>query len=373
MFKGIRQHPVIVGFVAVAGFFVAATAYLATLWPVFFKDTVLDVLARRDVQVTAPSVYGALVIALGFVVIVLQLVLIRTVRVGLASRLPYPTVRIFRHKEARKHSDAVFHQIHDRFTEAGWRVEGSNTDLPQHDNGIRLAGRSGYEREAAKWGLQALGIEWIPDERPSPPEVLEIIVGRYENKAERERSGPLVSGSHEWRPADANESRGKLEIRFETAGAYRRFHHPRTHIRFGVYNDSDIAVDNLEVSLIEIQPQPSWQSLNLDLPYSVRWADLNAQNGSHRINPRTDVLFDILWFWKPSEAVAGYDLMVDGIDTKRLPPTIPAYTDLKAAIGVRDGEHWHMTYRITAANADSKQAVFFVERVGGEMRATRIT
>jgi hypothetical protein len=90
------------------------------------------------------------------------------------------TVRIFRHKEARKHSDAVFQRIHDLFSNAGWRVEPGNTDLPQHDNGIRIAGRAGYERETAKWGLTTLGIDWIVDERSDPPETLEVIVGRYD-------------------------------------------------------------------------------------------------------------------------------------------------------------------------------------------------
>jgi hypothetical protein len=96
---------------------------------------------------------------------------------------PYPTVLIFRHKEARKHNDAVFHRIRAHFADAGWRVESSNTDLPEHENGIRVAGKAGYEREAAKWALASLGIEWIPDERINPPEILQVIVGRYEDKA----------------------------------------------------------------------------------------------------------------------------------------------------------------------------------------------
>jgi len=96
---------------------------------------------------------------------------------------PYPTVRIFRHKEGRKHNDEVFHQVFDFFEKAGWRVEGGSTDLPQHENGIRIAGKAGYDLEAVKWGLTVLGIEPVVDARPNPPEVLEVIVGRYDGRA----------------------------------------------------------------------------------------------------------------------------------------------------------------------------------------------
>ena len=97
--------------------------------------------------------------------------------------LPYPTVQVFRHNEARRHSDAIFHEIHDLFAQAGWRIETGNTDWPQHENGVRLWGRAGYVREAVSWGLDALGIKWIPDERTNPPEPLQIIVGRYDRPA----------------------------------------------------------------------------------------------------------------------------------------------------------------------------------------------
>jgi hypothetical protein len=170
----------------------------------------------------------------------------------------------------------------------------------------------------------------------------------------------------------ANEDpRAKLLIRFATTGAYRRTHGQRTHIRFGVYNDSDIAAENIEVFLTEIQPQPSWAAFDPDLPYRVRRADTGAEHGDHRLNPRHEELFDILWFWM--SVPEGPGLMVDGIDTKRVLPTVPSFTKTDAALAMQPGEHWHMTYRISAANADEQRmAVFFVERVGDAVQATLV-
>ena len=99
-------------------------------------------------------------------------------------QLPYPTIRIFRHVEAHTHSEVVFQRIRARFEDAGWRVEITRTEVTGHEDGIRIIGKPGYAREAAKWGLEALGIKWIAEERTNPPDILEIVVGRYDDKAQ---------------------------------------------------------------------------------------------------------------------------------------------------------------------------------------------
>src|SRR6266496_67165 len=60
----------------------------------------------------------------------------------------------------------------------------------------------------------------------------------------------------------------KLDIRFSQDGPYR-WTHGCTFIRFGVYNDSAVAAENVEVFLTTIQPKPAWESFHPDLPYRV--------------------------------------------------------------------------------------------------------
>jgi hypothetical protein len=101
------------------------------------------------------------------------------------SAQPYPTLRIFRHEKARQKNQTAFHQITDRFTQAGWRVEGATTDLPQHANGVRIRGGTSFEREMAKWGLDGIGVEWQQDDGGDPPQTLEVIVGVYEPQRQK--------------------------------------------------------------------------------------------------------------------------------------------------------------------------------------------
>jgi hypothetical protein len=157
-----------------------------------------------------------------------------------------PTVQIFRHKEARKHNDAVFHRIHELFEQAGWRVEGGNTDLPQHENGIRIAGGAGYEREAAAWGLNALGLDWIPDQRTNPPDVLQVIVGRYAEKTKTDAPRPIrVLERHYLALASLKEHVGRMK-RLEAAGG---------EVSAGAYIDTGLALEKMRKELVNLSPE----------------------------------------------------------------------------------------------------------------------
>jgi hypothetical protein len=105
----------------------------------------------------------------------------------------YPTIEVFRHKEARKHNNTLYLQIRDQFVNAGWRVVDGNTDAPQHDSGIRVCGGSSFDRQMAQWGLDALGIKWTNEYGSAPPETMQVIVGRYEQIPEPEQVAAMAS------------------------------------------------------------------------------------------------------------------------------------------------------------------------------------
>lgn len=185
------------------------------------------------------------------------------------------------------------------------------------------------------------------------------------------RRPPIVqeSAQRSARNSDQSQYDAKLEIRFATTGAYRLAHQQRTFIRFGVCNASDTVAKNVEVFLTEMEPVPA--CFDPDFPYRVRRSDSSAEVGNHHINPRQEERFDVLWFWMAANKDLG--LMVDGIDTKRLSPTI-SWRDqpLHAAFPIKPSEHWHLSYSVTCANAAEQKLILFVERHGDEVHATRI-
>lgn len=68
------------------------------------------------------------------------------------------SVTVFTHEEAKRKNPNLPSQVHSLFDEAGWKVSGASTNLPQHAKGIWIHGGSVADRTIARWAMRTLNI-----------------------------------------------------------------------------------------------------------------------------------------------------------------------------------------------------------------------
>jgi hypothetical protein len=188
MWKAIKERPVVAFVISIligVPAFITVLGGLAAIWVVMSRDTVPEFLAKKGWVIALPAWQAIVAIVLGAAILGLQIAILRKAydaqpQQTAGAVLPsYPTVMFFTHDSALTSNPTLALEVRDAFEKAGWLMEIGRTNVARHADGVWIHGGASFEREMAKWGMRALGIEARVDYTNDNPPSLQIIVGAY--------------------------------------------------------------------------------------------------------------------------------------------------------------------------------------------------